>query len=138
MLARRYGAAADRCAMGRALRGGAGPSGRARTMIGCACALGGGVVGRAGGVLTLCESRSAERPNEAWGSLSLLVPRRKCRRTPVHTHLHEGVEGARAGESVIGRVGGGGTRPEAAGGVQHGRGARGAEQQQRSARGPLL
>lgn len=44
----------------------------------------------------------------------LLVPRRKCRRTPVHTHLREGAEGAWAGESVIGRVGGGGTRPAAA------------------------
>ena len=33
-------------------------------MIGRACALGGGVVGRVDGVRTLCGSRSAERPSE--------------------------------------------------------------------------
>ena len=103
-------------------------------MIGRACALGGGVVGRAGGVLTLCGSRSGERPNEAWVLLLSWCHGANVA-APQCTQLHqcEGAEGARAGESVIGRVRGGGTRPAAAWRAAWARGAgRGAAAAERS------
>ena len=86
--------AGDWFAKSRALAGGAGPGGRARPMIKYACALCGGVVGRAGSVLTLCGSQSADELNDPRCSY-LLVPRWKCRRTPEHTPTCvKGVEGA--------------------------------------------
>jgi hypothetical protein len=73
--------------------------------------VGGTVAARAGGVLTLCGSRSVQtRP----GAPCLSSCHGANVAAPQCTHLREGVKGARAGERVIGRVRGSGTRPAAA------------------------